>query len=107
MLTKPITLPDQEQEALNQPIDVGCAENITLAQNVQAHLQHYFAAHSNELPPPGLYERVLRLVEKPLIETTLAATGGNQLKTAHILGINRNTLRKKIAELAIRLTDRG
>lgn len=76
-----------------------------LQKNVETHLKRYFAAHGDALPPPGLYDRVLPLIEKPLIETTLRATGGNQVKTAHILGINRNTLRKKIAELGIRITD--
>ena len=87
------------------PIDddkVVCAAP-TLEQNVEAHLQHYFAAHQ-ELPPPGLYDRILPLVEKPLLEMTLKATGGNQVKAAYILGMNRNTLRKKIAELGIKIS---
>jgi two-component system nitrogen regulation response regulator GlnG len=76
----------------------------TLEQNVEAHLKHYFDAHSGEhLPPPGLYDRLLPLVEKPLIEMTLKATGGNQVKAAYVLGINRNTLRKKIEQLRIRV----
>lgn len=74
----------------------------TLTKNVEEHLQNYFAAHAGDsLPPSGLYYRILPLVEKPLIEMTLKATDGNQLKAAHVLGINRNTLRKKIAELGI------
>ncbi len=74
----------------------------TLEQNVRAHLQQYFDSHAgDQLPPPGLYERILPLVEKPLIEMTLRATAGNQVKAAFVLGINRNTLRKKIAELHI------
>jgi two-component system nitrogen regulation response regulator GlnG len=78
----------------------------TLQKNVEAHLRQYFAAHCNAkngdmLPPPGLYDRILPLVEKPLIEMTLRTTGGNQVKAAFVLGINRNTLRKKIAELGI------
>jgi two-component system nitrogen regulation response regulator GlnG len=44
---------------------------------------------------------VLREVERPLIELTLAATRGNQIKAAHVLGLNRNTLRKKIRVLDI------
>lgn len=74
----------------------------TLEKSVEAHLRQYFEAHSKEgLPPPGLYGRVLPLIEKPLIEMTLRATAGNQLKAAHVLGLNRNTLRKKIKELHI------
>ncbi|MCE2926581.1 MAG: hypothetical protein LW823_02905 [Rickettsiales bacterium] len=69
---------------------------------IEEHLKNYFAAHSNgQLPAPGLYNRMLPLLEKPLIEATLKACNGNQLKASKILGINRNTLRKKITELAI------
>lgn len=75
---------------------------LTLEQNVEEHLRDYFAAHEGDsLPPSGLYQRILPLVEKPLIEMTLCVTSGNQLKAAHILGINRNTLRKKIKDLGI------
>ena len=54
--------------------------------------------------PAGLYDRILKEVELPLIALTLSATRGNQLKTAELLGINRNTLRKKIAALDIQVT---
>ncbi|MGB0960064.1 MAG: helix-turn-helix domain-containing protein, partial [Halocynthiibacter sp.] len=54
--------------------------------------------------PEGLYDRVLAEVERPLIELSLDATGGNQLKTAQLLGLNRNTLRKKITQHDIRVT---
>jgi two-component system nitrogen regulation response regulator GlnG len=74
----------------------------TIEQDVEARLRDYFAAHAGEgLPPPGLYDRILPLVERPLIATTLAATGGNQMKAAYVLGINRNTLRKKMSALSI------
>ena len=56
------------------------------------------------LPPPGLYARILREVELPMIEIALAATAGNQAKCAALLGINRNTLRKKITDLDIEVT---
>ena len=55
---------------------------------------------------PGLYGRILREMELPLIEIALDATGGNQAKCADLLGINRNTLRKKITDLDIRVTRR-
>jgi two-component system nitrogen regulation response regulator GlnG len=67
------------------------------------HLETYFASHIDELPAPGLYDRVLREVERPLISLSLAATRGNQIKAAQLLGLNRNTLRKKIRELDIRV----
>ncbi len=54
-----------------------------------------------------LYRRVLERVERPLILAALERTGGNQLKAAVLLGINRNTLRKKIGELGIRLPVRS
>ena len=62
--------------------------------------------HGDDLPPPGLYDRILREVERPLIEIALDATGGNQLRCAELLGINRNTLRKKVNDLNIEVTRR-
>ncbi len=53
------------------------------------------------LPAAGLYDRVLREIERPLISLTLTATRGNQIRAAQLLGLNRNTLRKKIRELDI------
>jgi two-component system nitrogen regulation response regulator GlnG len=72
-----------------------------LAAAVERHLKGYFAAHKGGLPAAGLYDRVLREVERPLIVLTLGATRGNQIRAAHLLGLNRNTLRKKIRELDI------
>jgi two-component system nitrogen regulation response regulator GlnG len=69
-------------------------------------LRRYFEFHGGDLPPPGLHARVLREVEAPMIEIALDATGGNQAKCADLLGINRNTLRKKINELDIKVTRR-
>ncbi len=77
-----------------------------LSESVARHLQRYFDLHGGELPPPGLYPRILREIETPLIEIALDATGGNQAKCADLLGINRNTLRKKITELDIHVTRR-
>ena len=75
---------------------------LTLAAAVDRHLVELFKAQEG-LPPPGLYHRVLRELEYPLISAVLAATRGNQIKAAEVLGLNRNTLRKKIRELDIRL----
>ena len=82
------------------------AEGDKLSASVAKHLRRYFDLHGGELPPPGLYTRILREVEGPLIEIALDATAGNQAKCADLLGINRNTLRKKITELDIRVTRR-
>ncbi|WP_050602288.1 sigma-54-dependent Fis family transcriptional regulator [Ruegeria sp. 6PALISEP08] len=81
-------------------------EREKLSTSVERHLRRYFDLHGNILPPPGLYQRILREVEAPLIEIALDATGGNQAKCADLLGINRNTLRKKITDLDIRVTRR-
>ena len=72
-----------------------------LAGAVERHIKGYFAAHKGGLPAAGLYDRILREVERPLIVLTLGATRGNQIRAAHLLGLNRNTLRKKIRELDI------
>jgi two-component system, NtrC family, nitrogen regulation response regulator GlnG len=72
-----------------------------LAAAVERHITDYFAAHRGTLPAAGLYDRVLREIERPLIVATLGATRGNQIRAAHLLGLNRNTLRKKIRELDI------
>ena len=75
-----------------------------LGASVERHLRRYFDQHGSMLPPAGLYARILREIEAPLIEITLAATSGNQAKCADLLGINRNTLRKKISDLDIEVT---
>ena len=72
-----------------------------LASAVERHLDRYFKAHDGALPPPGLYDRLMREVERPLVVRALHATRGNQLRAADLLGLNRNTLRKKIRDLDI------
>jgi two-component system nitrogen regulation response regulator GlnG len=81
----------------------GAPGDRSIGAAVERHLRTYFAAHERDLPAAGLHGRVVREVERPLIELSLAATGGNQIKTAKMLGLNRNTLRKKIRELDIRV----
>jgi two-component system nitrogen regulation response regulator GlnG len=75
-----------------------------LSASVEDHLRRYFDLHGDALPPDGLYDRILKEVELPLIALSLSATRGNQVRTAELLGINRNTLRKKIRDLDIRVT---
>lgn len=84
----------------------GGGENEKLSASVARHLKRYFDLHGGQLPPAGVYQRILREVEMPLIEIALDATAGNQAKCADLLGINRNTLRKKITDLDIRVTRR-
>jgi two-component system nitrogen regulation response regulator GlnG len=76
-------------------------EGESLGSAVERHLSRYFLAHANALPPPGLYDRVLHEIERPLVSLSLQATRGNQIRAAALLGLNRNTLRKKIRELKI------
>ncbi|HVI52224.1 MAG TPA: nitrogen regulation protein NR(I) [Candidatus Sulfotelmatobacter sp.] len=84
--------------------DPGVApENEGLSASVERHLRDYFNAHADGLPAAGVYDRVLREVERPLITLTLEATRGNQIKAAQVLGLNRNTLRKKIKDLDIQV----
>ncbi|MEP1443189.1 MAG: nitrogen regulation protein NR(I) [Hyphomicrobiales bacterium] len=79
----------------------GTIEEQTLGASVERHLTTYFSQFSEDLPPPGLYHRILREIEEPLLIATLSATRGNQIKAAELLGLNRNTLRKKIKDLQI------
>ncbi len=72
-----------------------------LAHSVENHLKAYLSAHGDGLPSAGLYDRVVKEVERPLISLTLKATRGNQVRAADVLGLNRNTLRKKIRQLEI------
>ena len=75
-----------------------------LAAQIASHpllLDELLDESSGGLPPPGLYQRVLREMERPLITLSLAATRGNQIRAAHLLGLNRNTLRKKIRDLGL------
>jgi two-component system nitrogen regulation response regulator GlnG len=74
-----------------------------LSEAVERFLGDYFVSFGQELPPAGLYTRILRKVELPLITAALAATRGNQIRAADLLGLNRNTLRKKIRDLGIRV----
>ncbi len=69
---------------------------------LERQVAELFRSYGDSLPPVGLYHRVLRDLEVPLIAATLAVTRGNQIKAAEILGLNRNTLRKKIRDLDLR-----
>ncbi|MEQ1890025.1 MAG: nitrogen regulation protein NR(I) [Alphaproteobacteria bacterium] len=78
--------------------------NDSLSAAVERNLIRYFADHGDDLPPSGLHERILREIERPMIAICLTATKGNQIKAAELLGLNRNTLRKKIRDLDISVT---
>jgi two-component system nitrogen regulation response regulator GlnG len=74
---------------------------VSLSDAVDRHLQALFEAHGDRLPPDGMYDRVISEVERPLLSLALGATRGNQLRAARLLGLNRNTLRKKIKDLDV------
>ncbi len=76
-------------------------EPASLGSAIEHYLTQYFLGHGERLPPPGLYDRVLQEIERPLLSICLAATRGNQIRAAHLLGLNRNTLRKKIRDLGL------
>jgi len=72
-----------------------------LGGSVELHLARYFASFGRDLPPDGLYERLLAEIEPPLLRIALSAAKGNQIRAARLLGINRNTLRKKLTERGV------
>ncbi len=84
--------------------DVNGLEGSKISRSVELHLSHYFRSLGHSLPAPGLYQTVLREVEVPLINMTLSLCNGNQIKAANLLGINRNTLRKKIKDYDLVVT---
>ena len=81
------------------PVPEGAQE--PLAQAVERHIRQFLAASRDGLPMRDIYDQVIAEVERPLIQMTLSATRGNQIKAAAMLGLNRNTLRKKIRDLDI------
>ena len=101
-----ISLAEVKQALSNQP-EINAVlfneKSDRLSSDVDRHLRRYFDLHGSQLPPAGVYQRILKEVEFPLLTIALDATNGNQAKCADLLGINRNTLRKKIAELDIQV----
>jgi two-component system nitrogen regulation response regulator GlnG len=97
-------LVEQELSSNTRPaFDEAPGQDLDVTQSIERHLADYFASFGERLPPPGLYQRILRDVEYPLIAAALTATRGNQIRAAELLGLNRNTLRKKVRELDIQI----
>ncbi len=81
--------------------EVAANDQERLAQAVERHIRQFLAASRDGMPMRDIYDKVIAEVERPLIQMTLASTKGNQIKAAAMLGLNRNTLRKKIRDLEI------
>jgi two-component system nitrogen regulation response regulator GlnG len=103
VITREIIESELRSDVPDSPIDKMSARggSLTISQAVEENMRSYFAGFGDNLPPPGLYDRVLTEMEYPLILAALTATRGNQIKAADLLGLNRNTLRKKIRELGV------
>ncbi|WP_180901857.1 nitrogen regulation protein NR(I) [Martelella soudanensis] len=103
VITREIVEQELQSEQPDAPAEGATVRNgmPTIAQAVEENMRSYFAGFGDNLPPSGLYERVLNEVEYPLILAALTATRGNQIRAADLLGLNRNTLRKKIRELGV------
>jgi two-component system, NtrC family, nitrogen regulation response regulator GlnG len=84
------------------PIREAAVAQGQFVNGIERHIADLFRSFGDSSPPVGLYHRVLRDLEVPLIAATLSVTRGNQIKAAEILGLNRNTLRKKIRDLDLR-----
>mgnify|MGYP003478507642 CR=1 FL=1 len=95
--------PDTMRKVLAKALGVDAA-----ALDTQYLGMHHFGfitsarVAGHERLPEALDDRVLHEIERPLIGLSLSATRGNQIKAAHLLGINRNTLRKKMQQLRIK-----
>ncbi len=76
-------------------------KNKSLSDILSSHLKNYFKLHDGEMPDSGLYALMISEVEKPVISETMDYTKGVQAKAAKILGISRNTLRKKLQDLGL------
>jgi len=68
---------------------------------IEKSLERYFTSHKGNIIPEGLYNRIIDEVERVVFGITLKYSKGNQLQASKTLGINRNTLRKKIAKLNV------
>jgi two-component system nitrogen regulation response regulator GlnG len=90
-----------ERELAEQSTTATGEGPVTLSTLVERNLASYFASQPGGVPPTGLYDRVLAEIERPLFQLTLAATRGNQMRAAEVLGLNRNTLRKRLHDLGI------
>ncbi len=102
--TLTLQIVEQELAGSAPPMTAGGdGDSGDLSEAVERYLTRYFSSFGSQLPPPGIYDRIIRDVEKPLLSAALAATRGNQIRAAELLGLNRNTLRARIRDLNIRV----
>lgn len=72
------------------------SNEVGLAHLVERQLARYINADRQVLPASGLYDRVMNEVERPLLRLVLHLVNGNKIQAAKVLGLNRNTLLKKL-----------
>jgi two-component system nitrogen regulation response regulator GlnG len=103
VITREIAESELKPDIAASPAEKGSLRSgpVSISQAVEENMRSYFAEFGEALPPAGLYDRVLAEMEYPLILAALTATRGNQIRAADLLGLNRNTLRKKIRELGV------
>jgi two-component system nitrogen regulation response regulator GlnG len=92
-----------ELNIAERPQAAGSAGPVDVSMAVETHVGQLLREYEPSLPPAGLYQRVIDRVEAPLIAMALNACGGNQIRAADLLGLKRNTLRKKIRTHSIEI----
>jgi len=102
-ITLDVVEQELDDESQTGTSDETAPEAQSLSEMVERHLAGYFAGFGGNLPPPGLYDRIIREIEVPMISAALTATRGNQIRAAELLGLNRNTLRSRIKMLNIQV----
>ncbi len=91
-------------ETMHKSLGGNNPEKEDLAESIGQFLTRFFNSYDQDLPPDGIYQQFLPAFEGPVISRALSATNGNQIRAAKLLGLNRNTLRKKIREHKIKIT---
>ena len=92
---------DEMATALGRRADADVPRALDLADAVRAHVDRLATQNPHALDDGSLHQRIIGEVERPLIEAVLARHGGNQVRAARALGLNRNTLRKRLDALGL------
>ena len=96
-----ITITDVQDQLKNSFEINNNDENVTFENLIDKRINKVMSSINDDPTQTNLYHEFIKTVEKPLIENILNHTRGNQIKASSILGLNRNTLRKKISELGV------